>query len=177
VSGEQQQDGAGGRDIADLLSGENLDAHRVSASIAAAVRELREQLAVATARAEKAEAELANAYGAGWYDAIDAYRRPRWGAREAGWCKYREQMTADAAQDGLSATETDTEGSQASVDGNASSILPQGLSEPEPERDPSAWCWAPNPHTLLHCGLLRDHEPPHLRGERTWTDNDTTEGR
>jgi hypothetical protein len=47
-------DAAALRDIADLLSDENLDAHRISASIAAAIREMREQLAAATARAESA---------------------------------------------------------------------------------------------------------------------------
>jgi hypothetical protein len=81
-----------------------------------------------------------------------------------------------AAPDGLSEPVERSETSGGSFQANTSASPAAGLSEPEDGRDTSAWCWAPNPHTLLHCGLLRDHEPPHRRGERTWTDDTTEDG-
>jgi hypothetical protein len=85
------------------------------------------------------------------------------------------KMAPDAAPDGRSATLRAGDASGGAFQANTSSILPQGLSEPEDGRVTSVWCWAPNPNGPLRCGRLRDHEPPHRRGERTWTDDDTTE--
>jgi hypothetical protein len=85
-------------------------------------------------------------------------------------------LDANAAPDGRSATETGEEGVRESVEGNTGSILPQGLSEPEGGHVTATWCWAPNPNGPLRCGRPRNHDGPHQRGERTWTNDDTTEG-
>jgi len=151
---------------------------------------LQKQLAAMTARAEKAEQERdvwkseaerrsaernAAVRRIGqlrvWldelgYDALSVDRRLR-GDAEA----------ADAAPDGRSATETAGEGVRESVDEDTSSILPRGLSEPEGGHATATWCWAPNPNGPLRCGRLRNHDGPHQRGERTWTNDDITEGR
>jgi hypothetical protein len=92
-----------------------------------------------------------------------------------GYGKPSDTLAPDASPDGRSATETDAEPFKASGVELEFGKGTAGPSEPEDGRDTSAWCWAPNPNGPLHCGLLRDHEPPHRRGERTWIDNDTTE--
>jgi hypothetical protein len=71
-------------------------------------------------------------------------------------------------QGGLSEPVEPSEVSGGAFHGNSSSITPQGLSEPESPRDPSAWCWAPNPAGRLHCGLRRGHGGPHQRDGRGW---------
>ncbi len=175
------------RNTADLLSDENLDAHRISASIQAAIRQLREQLAEAHARlAEIGEVATewsigdttgswtiaryteagARANAPGFGDGATAIRR-----LVGEWRTDTEPADATAAAH--SATHTDAESARAHGDGSNSSATAAGPPEPEPDRDTSAWCWAPNPHGRLHCGLLKNHPPPHLRGERTWTDDET----
>lgn len=89
--------------------------------------------------------------------------------------QWRDAEPADAAQDGRSATETDAKPSEATGVELEFGKGTAGLSEAEDDRDTSAWCWTPNPHTLLHCGLLKNHPMPHRRGERTWTDETGTE--
>jgi hypothetical protein len=138
------------------------------------VVELAEQLAAATARAEKAERERDV-----WKSEAERRSAERNAAvRRIGLVREclnapgellsgLAELLANGTARALSATETGGEGVRESVGGNTSSILPQGLSEPEPPRDTAAWCWAPNPNGPLRCGRLRDHEPPHRRGERT----------
>lgn len=188
-------------------------------AIAAQLRKQGEQLAAATARAEKAERQfnlvrslnrLAKANAVELHAQLDAARariaelgEPEVERRiigvsgrvytptefdlphRADWVpgvRLEERqvyptpwrVAPDAAQDGLSEPVERSETSGGAFHGNTSATASAGLSEPEPPRDTSAWCWAPNPNGPLRCGRLRDHEPPHRRGERTWTDDDTT---
>lgn len=55
---DERGDEAALRYVNDVLSDENLDAHQVPASIAAATREVRQQLAAVTERADLAEAQV-----------------------------------------------------------------------------------------------------------------------
>jgi hypothetical protein len=190
-----------GDKLGGLLDGANLDRDMLIVigaavvnlgAIAAQLRKQGDQLAAATARAEKAEARVAELGEPETEQRIigvsgrvytptefDLPHRADWlpGVRleERQVYPTRWRVVADAAQDGLSATETDDGASQAPGVELEFGKGTAGLSEPEPSRDTSAWCWAPNPNGPLHCGRLRNHEPPHRRGERTWTDNDTTE--
>lgn len=172
VTGEQQ-DGAVGRNIDDLLSDENLDAHRIPASIAAAVRQLRWELKLAIAhdrqpyptaeaydracaalnkcreRAEKAEAERREDVAAARRERDEAKAETanlsaclmlmmaRYGNQtfHEGDVKRAAElmaaMAADAAQDGLSATETAEDGVQGSGDAGTPVRATEGLSETE----------------------------------------------
>lgn len=47
------------------------------------------------------------------------------------------------------------------------SVLSADHGQPE-VRDPSAWCWKPNPNGPLPCGRLANHDGKHKRGEREW---------
>lgn len=149
------------------------DAMEQVAKLFKANREVAEQLAAVTARAEKAEARLSTiglllpvmtdtlAAGTG-----QAARSAEFAAKAIAHHHRGEigHVAADAAQDGLSATETDAEGSQASRNGNSSATPPE---------EPSERCPCGCPKIGDGCNCRYCNEPYPTRQP----DDDTTEQR